>query len=418
MNPALSDLLNTASQICREDHFKKIILRHCSCIQHPVSPDRLHAEIHPSDQMLIHSLQHHQDAEVALSQYFNISLQQHASAMQVYKSFFDQGDRSVDVLDFACGYGRLLRLLTLSIPASQIWASEIQPDAVEFVAHAFGVQAVPSHLDPEQFRPEKQFDFIWVASLFSHLPEHLFTAWMNKLTSLLTPRGVLCFSIRSGDLLPPAEALPEAGILYFATSEITDLDADVYGTTYVSEAYVRRTVSEALGAAHPCHRLRKALAHEQDLYVVCKDPNRGTEGLEKFRRGPWGWVDRRAVSSDGELDLQGWAASLDDGSVDSVEIRVNDELHECVTNIRRDDVQQAMGDERLAVSGWAFRMPLSLPASTRLEVSARTAPGELALLFAGHADSRASPGGKVCVRSSSSEPPARLPSTRLVNAAP
>jgi SAM-dependent methyltransferase len=383
MNRPLSDLLDEANEYCRRGDFKQAVLRHCSYLENTLGVGRLNANIHPSDQMLIHSLAHHQDAEVALSQYFSVSLQQHYSAMQIYRCFFEQSDRTVGVLDFACGYGRLLRLLTLSLHVEQLWASEIQPDAVEFVTSAFGVRAIPSHVDPDQFEPGRTFDFIWVASLFSHLPDELFKKWMCRLTELLTPRGVLCFSVRSSELLPMGEVMPDSGFKYFRASEVTDLAADVYGTAYASEAYVRGAVATALGNEHPCRRLPKALAHEQDIYVVCKDANRSLDALDAFRRGPWGWVDRRSMSTEGELYLEGWAGSLDDGSVEAVEVRVNGAMYECITDIRRDDVRVALLDERMAMSGWSFRNNIQHWKSRRIEVSARSARGELALLFAG-----------------------------------
>ena len=383
MTTDLASLIDQAAEAGKKHDFKQCVITHCSNVHAQTSPELLHSEVHPADQMLIHSLQHHQDADVALSQYFGISLQQHAAAMQIYRMFFDQDDRSVQVLDFACGYGRLLRLLSLSIPSSQLWASEIQPDAVEFVARAFDVQTISSHVDPEQFETGRQFDFIWVASLFSHLPAHLFHGWMHRLTSLLTPRGVLCFSVRSSDLLPSTHHLPESGILYFPTSEVTNLEADVYGTTYASEAYVVAAASSALGADHPCHRLSKALAHEQDLYVVCRDRDRSLRSLDAFRRGPWGWVDVRSLSAQGTLSLQGWAASLDDGAVQHVEINVDGVVHHVVPNIPRGDVRDAFSDPRLELSGWSFECSTVPYTPVRVIVSARSMRGELALLYIG-----------------------------------
>ena len=65
--------------------------------------------MHPADQMLAHSLLHHGRADLALSQYFAISLQQQRLLGDIIDA---QGHRTTDLtlLDFACGYGRLLRL--------------------------------------------------------------------------------------------------------------------------------------------------------------------------------------------------------------------------------------------------------------------------------------------------------------------
>ena len=289
----------------------------------------------------------------------------------------------LDVLDFACGYGRLLRFLGLVVPPERIWASDLQTDAVDFVRDAFGVHALASHADPVQFAPRRRFDFIWVASLFSHLPEPLFDAWLARLIALLTPRGVLCFSVRDGSLLPAPTLMPASGFVYAPHSENDELAGDIYGTAYADETFVRHALQRATGDDRPCVRLRKALANEQDLYVVAADPSRDLDALQTFRRGPWGWVDIRRISN-GQIDLQGWAASLDDGLGRARRDRARWRRAPCRTTIPRPDVVAAFGDRRLACAGWEFRRELGAGArSARISVSAVTARGERALLYVG-----------------------------------
>ncbi len=384
MSPTDAELRDEADALCRDPRFRDVILRHCPYLDGSMPMDQFSTRIHAGDQMLGHSLAHHRDAGAALSQYFNIALQQYSAAQQVLRTCFGTSDPSVTVLDFACGYGRLLRFLSLSIPRTHLWSSELQPDAVAFVAEEFGVQVLASHPDPAQFDPEQRFDFIWVASLFSHLPEVLFHAWLAKLMSLLSPRGVLCFSVRDSALLPASRTLPDSGILYDGFSETTDLDAEIYGTTYASERFVRTALQRAVAGDPPCVRLPKALAQEQDLYVAAKDPARDLSGLGTFRRGPWGWVDRRELASTGELELEGWAASLDDGEVEHVEIVVDGARHRCATGKLREDVRDAFGDSRLSSAGWRFVRDLGPDAHEAfVEVSAWTAKSESTLLFGG-----------------------------------
>ena len=388
MQPTEQSLLDEVGAMCADAGFRQTVLAHCPGADTSGVRD-FNARIHPRDQMLLHSLRHHRDAGAAFSQYFGIALQQYASARQILDLLYGAEVRELEVLDFACGYGRLLRFLGLAVPPERIWASELQPDAVAFAAAAFGVQAIASHADPAQFVPDRRFDFIWVASLFSHLPEVLFHAWLAKLLDLLTPQGVLCFSVRDAALLPAGEVLPASGIAYVGHSENAELGADIYGTTYADEAFVQRAVQAATCDRRPVQRLPKALAHEQDLYVVAADPARDLSALNAFRRGPWGWLDRRSLSPSGELRLQGWAASLDDGAVDSVEIDIDGQRHRCPTGLARPDVSAAFADERLGGAGWQFVHQLGHGATTaRVTVSARTHRGEMALLYAGaiHAD--------------------------------
>jgi SAM-dependent methyltransferase len=348
-----------------------------------LDPSTLSMRIHPGDQMFTHSLAQHRDAGAALSQYFAISLQQFSIARQVIEAVHGASAGTHDMMDFACGYGRLLRLLGAIVPAKQTWASDIQPDAVAFVAGNFGVNPLLSHAEPARFHPGRRFGTIWVASLFSHLPATLFRTWLARLIDLLTPDGILCFSVRDASQLPAGLELPSAGLLYASESENPDLDASIYGTTYADEAFVRSTIDAACAGLR-CVRLPRALANEQDLYVVAREAGRDLDAVTRVRRGPWGWVDVRRVDRDGRIDLQGWAGSLDDGAVDRVEIRLDAVESKVVPSIARPDVAAAFDDPRLLHSGWSLQTGVARGAEpVRLEVEAVSKQEERTVLYAG-----------------------------------
>ncbi len=376
-------LAEASDRLCADPAFRDALWRHLSWRRPDGDPGRLRTRIHPEDQMLRHSLRHWGDANRSVSQYFGVALQQHDAARQVLALANPGGTEGLAVLDFACGWGRLLRFLTHSLRPSQVWASEIQADAVRFVGEEYGVASVPSAYDPDAFRPGRAFDFIWVASLFSHLPDHLFQRWIARLLEQLTPAGVLCFSVHDERLLPPGIPMAAAGIHYIGTSEIEELDNRAYGTTFVTEAYVRRAIASATGTPEGrAVRLRQALANEQDLYVVPKDPARDLSALGRFRRGAWGWVDEIAFAPGGTLRLAGWAATLDEGAAEAVEVRVGARPFEVPVDRPREDVARVLGDPRLGMSGWLFEQAFD---ADRLfvEASARTRDGHRALLYAG-----------------------------------
>ncbi len=352
----------------------------------PVS--KINMVIHPNDQMLDHSLKHFNSVGTALSQYFGVALQQHRSAQQIL-SLFHPDLSQVKVLDFACGYGRMLRLLSNSLSPKQIWAADIQHDAVDFVSTQFGVNPLYSGSDPEQFNPPQRFDFIWVASLFSHLPEALFHGWLVKLTSLLTDNGVLCFSVHDEALLSPGQTMPQSGIAFAAHSENKDLDQEEYGTSHVTEAYVAAVVERAMGASHPYFRIPRGLAYQQDLYAVPKTATRDLSVLKNFRWGPWGWVDERRLFTHGNLDLIrlcGWATSFDASPIEHIHISQGG-IHTTVPlSVLRTDVEGVFHDPRLRDSGWEVTLAHfveSAKAQSFIEISAVCADGTRALLYAG-----------------------------------
>lgn len=383
MNHADGTLLAKADELCQDPAFRNAVWRHCAHRAQDADIGRLSTRIHPEDQMLRHSLRHFQEVNRSLSQYFNVALQQHAAAQQIMQLLFGERDGDFSILDFACGYGRLLRFLTLDIPPARIWASDIQRDAVDFVAREFRVHAVHSGFEPDDFRTPARFDFIWVASLFSHLPAHLFRKWFARLMAQLKPDGVLCFSVHDECLLAGELDMPQEGLHFLSTSEIEELDNRAYGTSFVSESFVRKVIARVHANSEPGYfRLKRGLANEQDIYVVPAEAGRDLSALEKFHRGTWGWVDECRIAEDGALAMHGWAASLDGGTLDSVAISVDGETFACPTGRIREDVAAVLGDARFATSGWAFSHQLA-GASAFVEVSARTDAAGQALLYAG-----------------------------------
>jgi SAM-dependent methyltransferase len=371
----LDELRARARKACEDARFRGAVWRHCRYVDGAKLQD-LDTQVHPGDQMLDHSLRHFGDANFAVSQYFNVALQQHNSVQQILRHAFPRDWRNRSVLDFACGFGRHLRLLTLAIPAENVWASEIQRDALEFVAR-FGVHGLSSSSDPAAFDPGRRFDLIWVASLFSHLPDALFHGWLGALLRLLTPEGLLCFSVHDERELSDPGLMTPRGIYFHPGSEIAELDLAVYGTSFVSHRYV----DEAIGhAGHPgSSRLRipRGIAGQQDLFVVSAT---GSDRLATlaFRKGPWGWVDEIRFA-DGALRIEGWAGSLDEGRIGEVEIRLDGESFRCPTDLSRGDVQPVVGDARC---GFVFEARLDAAREVFVEVSAESR-GHAALLYAG-----------------------------------
>lgn len=382
MSPYLEILIEQAHQLCKEPRLREIIAQNAGLEQGCF----LDCTIHPDDQMLLHSLRHHLDVNASFSQYFNVGLQQFRAFMQVWQLLeMDQLQPAVRVLDFACGFGRLLRFLVPTLPTGSIEASEIQANALSFVAEKFAVTTWPSAYVPTEFKPANTFDLVWVASLFSHLPDRLFTAWLARLKDILSQNGVLCFSVHDACLLPLGESMPVEGLKFYGASENENLDNQAYGTTYVTEAYVAGRIRQLFGEGYVYHRIPRALAHEQDLYVVAPVACQRIQLLAGFRYGPWGWVDECRLEESGRLYLRGWAGSLDDVLLGHVEIFIDGVCYLCATGMLREDVAQVFGRPQLAHSGWEFVMPLAVTQGKKvlLEVRARDDSGQTALLYAG-----------------------------------
>ena len=370
------------AELLEDDRFRAAVRRTLGLSDHIT--EGLEFKVPAGDQMLAHSLAHHRDAAVALSQYFNISIQQFNCFRQIAESGFDDPPEKLRVLDFACGYGRLLRFMAAWLPQRNIRGAEIQADALETNRRLFGIEGHPSSSDPAAFSIDQRFDMIWVASLFSHLPDRLFRAWLGKLHSLLAPGGLLCFSVRDESQF--AGEMPEAGFVYRPESERIPIDASVYGTAWASEDYVRRAIGSVITAPVDYTRIPRALAMEQDLYLLYGSARPVPIRPDRFRRGPWGWVDRMQRTPGGRIRIQGWAGSLDQARLEAVEVCIDGNPTRIGPDIARPDVAEAFDDPGLERCGFDFNTTISAPGF--VEVSAICQNDGRALLYAGPMDTR------------------------------
>ncbi|MGE5234371.1 MAG: class I SAM-dependent methyltransferase [Acidobacteriota bacterium] len=213
------------------------------------------------------------------------------------------------MLDFASGYGRVTRWLRRELAPERLWVSDIYAGAVDFQRRCFGVNAFESAVRPQDLAAPRRFDFIFVASLFTHLPRPSFEAWLSRLVDLLEPGGLLVFSVHDAELRELGRDMPADGFLFRALSESRTLDPEQYGSTWVSEAYVRDAV-ERLAPGAGCSRLARGLCHFQDLYLVA--PQGADFAGLAFDGGPEGVLER-VEARNGTLYLRGWAASLAPG---------------------------------------------------------------------------------------------------------
>ncbi len=182
------------------------------------------------------------------------------------------------VLDFGSGWGRLTRALIHRLPSRDIWVSDLYAEAIGWQAATFGVNAVVSATHPDRFALNQSFGIVFAASVFSHLPDSLFRAWLKRLHGLVRPGGLLAFSVHDASFAPQGQAIDPAGIGYAAVSESATHDTAIYGMSYVSEAYVRAVAAAELGGEVEVRRFPRALFENQDLYVVA-GPGLSLQGL-------------------------------------------------------------------------------------------------------------------------------------------
>jgi SAM-dependent methyltransferase len=217
--------------------------------------------------VLTHSVQGIEQGPAAgLAEYFD---QGARDAARVTAIISELGyGRASKVLEFASGYGRVTRHLKLD----DLTACDIHPQAVSFVRSKLKVPALLSNAVPADFNPPERYDFIFVLSLFSHLPDDLFGPWLSKLCSLLKPGGHLLFTT-NGHFA--AEKIPllataidhDAGLTFLHYTDQPDLATAIYGTAVTTPDYVRAKLARAT-TGHLVSMRAGAWWEVQDEWIV------------------------------------------------------------------------------------------------------------------------------------------------------
>lgn len=167
------------------------------------------------------------------------------------------------MLEFAAGFGRFTRHLARVLPG-RVTCTDIQPGSVEFLREQFGVEAFHSASNPGSIAYPRQYELIFVLSLFTHLPPARWGAWLQHLHRALAPGGLLIFSVHNEKAaLQEGVSFDHDGTCFMRSSESPQLGADEYGTTFTTDAFVAAQVESALG--------RKPLAHERLAFWVGQD---------------------------------------------------------------------------------------------------------------------------------------------------
>lgn len=319
-------------------------------------PLTFNSKISANDEMYSYLLDYWKgDVDQAYLEYLQTGKQMLNIVKQVVEWRFGGFDKVTTFLDFASGYGRFTRFLVQEIPPDKVWSADIDANAVAFQREQFGVHGIVSVGRPEDYRDERIYDCILVASLFSHLPESSFLRWLQKSYLLLDQSGVLMFSVHDVALMPP-DLKMERGILYIPKSETNRLDPREYGTTYVSETFVRDVVNEVTNGKAQCFRIPKGLWWYQDLYLVVDGSEEISSDLD-FCLGPVGALDSYVVDDKG-IHLSGWAIDLCKDTQIEVQIFLNGHLvATCHPTHDRPDISAAFQDNRGARSGWSCEIP-------------------------------------------------------------
>ena len=250
-------------------------------------------EVSPRDEMYRAALaQMHGDPELARFEYFKTGTTIAEAHAQILRRHFG-ATTPITLLDFASGYGRVTRFFGCLLDSGAIWVADLQRDAVDFQVQTLGVHGFYSTELPSQLDGTRRFDAVFATSLFTHLPAASFQAWLAHLVRSTKPGGLLVFSTLDRALAGPPNA-NEGEVLFQYQSESSVLAPESYGTTWVTERFVRELLDE-LSSSSVVARIERGLCNQQDLWIVASPgggPRRprfpGSAGARLQRGNPQG----------------------------------------------------------------------------------------------------------------------------------
>jgi ubiquinone/menaquinone biosynthesis C-methylase UbiE len=81
---------------------------------------------------------------------------------------------------------------------AEVYGTDYNPESIAWCSeHIPDVRFATNGLNPPLSFPNDFFDFVYAISVFTHLSEDVCRAWMDELTRVLKPGGLVYFSTKS-----------------------------------------------------------------------------------------------------------------------------------------------------------------------------------------------------------------------------
>ena len=148
------------------------------------------------------------------------------------------------ILDFGCGCGRVAAYVMKSAPQSEFCGVDVDAEAVQWCSdHLKGGDFRRTLPNPPLPYPSGYFDVIYCVSVFTHLDEKMQDAWLEELKRVLSPGGILIFTVHgrvAAELLASdeREKLGHEGFIYHRSNKLRGIVPDSYHTAWHEERYV------------------------------------------------------------------------------------------------------------------------------------------------------------------------------------
>jgi SAM-dependent methyltransferase len=149
--------------------------------------------------------------------------------------------RDSRILDFGCGWGRIIRFFLKDTIAANLYGIDISQQMIDICQETvgYGNYGVVDLLPPTTF-PDNSFDLIYAFSVFSHLPESIHIKWVNEFSRILKPDGLLIVTTRSLNFIEFCNSLrgKEHDSVYYNDLADSFVDRDAATTDYYNGKFL------------------------------------------------------------------------------------------------------------------------------------------------------------------------------------
>lgn len=106
------------------------------------------------------------------------------------------------VLDFGCGWGRIIRFFHKDLDPSRLWGVDVNPEMIALCQRhdRWSRFEVVRPEGPTPFA-DATFDLVYAFSVFSHFSEGMHERWLDEIRRILRPGGVFVATTRRRDFI-------------------------------------------------------------------------------------------------------------------------------------------------------------------------------------------------------------------------
>ncbi|MFC1665853.1 class I SAM-dependent methyltransferase [Pseudomonadota bacterium] len=121
---------------------------------------------------------------------------------QLTQKYAQPIDENTKVLDFGCGWGRVIRFFLKDVAAINLYGCDCFSDGLQAASeHIRGPNFVLNDTEPPLPYDDNSFDLIYLYSVFSHLSELAHMSWLDEFQRVLKPGGVLVATTRPREMI-------------------------------------------------------------------------------------------------------------------------------------------------------------------------------------------------------------------------